>query len=193
VSNGTPALDASLGVVESLAFSPSGQLYLTTGTQILRLSSTDTLDQVRASIPAGPLEGPLTGLGSIAVDAQGNLYVSSTTGGWTVWKVSPSGLAVELGIDRGGGGKTAVLQRAPDGSIYADDNHVVGRTMQTFEIVPHSIKDFVWLNYFAISPSGSFVADDLGPPAFEPYQQIIEVENGRGSSLWKGPRPRRSS
>ena len=186
VSDNTPALAASLGLVISIAFSPSGQLYLTTGSQILRLSSSDTLHQVPALIPAGLLQGPLTGLGSLAVDGQGNVYVSSTTGGWTVWKVSPAGQAVLLGFDRGSGGKTAILQRAADGAIYADDNQVVGALLQRVQLIPPSIKDFVWMNYFAIAPIGTFFADDLGPPAFEPYQQIVEVGNGRAVSLWRG-------
>ena len=48
VANGTPALSASLGPVVAVTFSPSGQLYFATSTQIFRLSSADTL-QNRAS------------------------------------------------------------------------------------------------------------------------------------------------
>ncbi len=48
VANGTPALSASLGPVVAITFSPSGQLYFATSTQIFRLSSADTLKTVRA-------------------------------------------------------------------------------------------------------------------------------------------------
>jgi hypothetical protein len=54
IANGAPALSAALGTQLSIALSPTGQLYISTGTpsgsqqsQILRLTAVGTLDRVR--------------------------------------------------------------------------------------------------------------------------------------------------
>jgi hypothetical protein len=187
VADGTPALSASLGPVTSVALSPSGQLYFSTDSQILRLSASDQVQVVPAEVPSGLLEGPLTGFGSIAVDAQGDVDASCTTGGWTVWRISSAGVATLVGFDRGSGGKPAVMQSTADGAIYADGNEIVGGTLERNLTVPADVKNFLWMDYFAFGPGGAFFADDLGPPAFETYQQIVEVTGGRGISLWRGP------
>jgi len=194
VSNGTPALEASLGAVSSVAFSPSGQLYLATQNQLFRVTASGLLQTAPATVPApGVPQGPLTGLGTIAVDAQGNITVSTTTGGWSVWEVSPQGDAVELGYARRSGGNTAQVERGANDQIYADDgSNVVQVTpaglspVLSVDTLP-GIRDFIFLSYFAIAPDGTIVADNLGPPAFEPYGQIVSIADGRGSSLWHGP------
>ncbi len=193
VSNGTPAWEAPLGVVSSVAFSPSGQLYIATRTQLLRVTARGLLQTLPAGVTSpGVLQGPLTGLGAIAVDAQGNIYASSTTGGWSVWKVSPQGDAVELGYARRSGGTTVQLERGTNGRIYGDDGSNVVQVSSgglnpvlSVDTIP-GLREFVFLSYFAIAPNGTIVADNLGPPAYEPFGQIVSIADGRGSPLWQG-------
>ena len=194
VANNTPALSAALGPVASIAFSPSGQLYVATRSQLLRLSASDQLEVVPAVVTSGvnANRGPLTDFGSIAVDAQGNVYASSIFAGWSIFKISPGGVATYVGYDRRSGGNTAVVERSPDGVIEADDGPNVLRVQGTRLVtavavnkVP-GIKEFTSMDYFAIAPSGTLYADNLGPPAFEPYQQIVSVNQDHAVSLWQG-------
>jgi hypothetical protein len=195
VANGTPALSAPLGPGISIALSPTGQLYLATPSQLLRLSSANLLDSVPAVVSSGPPESPkgtLNGFGSIAVDGLGDVYASSTFTGWSVYKISPGGTATSLGYARRSGGNTAVVQRGADDVIEVDDGQNILRvegdqlvTSLALNKIP-GINTFVFTNYFALAPDGTVYADDLGPPAFEPYQQIVSVTNGRAVSLWKG-------
>lgn len=194
VSTGTPALSAVLGPGVSIAFSPNGQLYLATSSQLFRLSSTNQLDSVPAVVSSGlpgARKGTLDGFGSIAVDAQGNVYTSSLFIGWSVFKISPDGVATYLGYARRSGGSTAIVQRGEDGAIEVDDGpnilRVAGdRLVTSFAVnnVP-GINTFIFTNHFALAPDGTFYADNLGQ-AFDPYQQIVSVTDGRGESLWRG-------
>lgn len=68
IANGTPALSAALGTPRSIArsgtplsiaSSPSGQLYISTGSQILRLTTAGRLDTVRIIVKSGPLNSAL--------------------------------------------------------------------------------------------------------------------------------------
>lgn len=195
VANGTPALSAALGPVSSVAFSPSGQLYLATSSQLLRVSPSDQLETVAATVSAGlnADRGPLNEVGSIAVDTHGDVYASSTFAGWSLFEVSPDGVATYLGYDRRSGGNTAIIERGPGGVIEADDGsnvlRIQGSRLATAFAVSHlrGVKNFVFMDFFAIAPNGTLYADDLGPPAFEAYQQIIAVTNRHAISLWKGP------
>lgn len=69
------------------------------------------------------------------------------------------------------------------GLVRAQGDRLV--TSFSFGKVP-GISTFVFLQYFAVSPNGTLYADDLGPPAFELYQQIVSVDHGHGTSLWRG-------
>ena len=195
VADGTPALSAPLGSAISIALSPTGQLYLATMSQLFRLSSANQLDTVPAVVASGPPESPkgtLDGFGSIAVDVLRRRLRSSTFTGWSVYKISPDGAATSLGYARRSGGNTAVVQRGPDDVIEVDDGQNIlqvqgDRLVTSFAVnkIP-GINTFIFTNYFALAPDGTFYADDLGPPAFEPYQQIVSVTNGRAVSLWQG-------
>ncbi len=202
VANGTPALSAPLGTVASVAFSPNGDLYLTTShyvtSQLLRLTSTGRLDTLPAVLPPGivQMSGALNGFGSIAVDSQGNVYAASLFDGWSVFKISPDGVATYLGYARRSGGTTAVVQRGADGVIEVDDNEYILQ-VEGDHLVPTlavntvpGISTFIFTDFFALGPDGTLFADNLGPPAFEPFQQIVSVVGGRGVSLWRGE-PRR--
>ena len=48
------------------------------------------------------------------------------------------------------------------------------------------INTFTFADFFALAQDGTLYADNLGPPAFEPFQQIVSVIGGHGVSLWRG-------
>jgi len=202
VADGTPALSAPLGTVASIAFSPEGQLYLATShgvtSQLFRLTPTGRLDAVRATLPPGQVQmpGALDGYGSIAVDREGNVYASSSFDGWSVFRITPDGVATYLGAARRSGGITAIVQRGPDDAIEVDGGQNILRVEGNHLIPTLAVNDvpgidtFIFTDYIALGPDGTLYADNLGPPAFEPYQQIVSVVGGRGASLWRGD-PRR--
>jgi WD40 repeat protein len=200
VPEGTPALSAPLGPVASIAFSPNGELYLTTSylatSQLFRLTPTGLLDSLQAILPPGQVQmpGPLNSIDSIAVDSDGNVYASSTFDGWSVFKISPNGVATYLGYARRSGGNTAIVQRGADDVIEVDDGPNILRvegdqlvTSVAVSTVP-GINTFTFTDYFALAPGGTLYADNLGGPgsAFEPYQQIVSVTDGNGVWLWRG-------
>ncbi len=206
ITAGIPALSAALGSPRQLAggdswlaiaFSPRGQLYISTGYQILRLTSRDTLVPVRAIVTTGltVLRGPLRGFGPIAVDGQGNIDVSGVNG-WAVWQVGPSGAATQVGSAAGArrsGGNYSVLERGPNGSVYAEDG------AELLRIEGHSLKpaytftrpldgEYFWLTYYALAPSGAIYADEIpGGSAFEARQQLISLSSHHETLLWEQP------
>ena len=111
-------------------------------------------------------------------------------------KVSPDGVATYLGYARRSGGTTAIVQRGADDVIEVDDGQnilrVEGDQLVTTLAVNAvtGINTFIFTDFFAPGPDGTLYADNLGPPAFEPFQQIVSVADGRGVSLWRGA-PRR--
>jgi hypothetical protein len=202
VANGTPALSASLGPVVALTFSPGGQLYFATSTQIFRLSSADTLKTVRAIASLyGGKKVAANELVSIAVDAKGNVFASAAFAGWSVYRIGSNGIATNLGYARRSGGQPAIVQRSPDGAIEADSGpyleQVEGSQLVSTPgvLVPTStsgandvpgITKFLFMDYFAYAPDGTFYADNMPTSGFDPYQQIVSVTSGQGASLWHG-------
>ena len=194
VANGTPALSASLGPVVALTFSPSGQLYIATSTQIFRLASANTLKTVRViATRYGGEKVAANEYGSIAVDAKGNVFVSAAFPVWSIYKITPHGVATYLGYAFRSGGNTAIVQRSADGTIEADDGPYLqqvegNRFVSTagFNDVP-GIAKFNFLDYFALAPNGTIYADNV-PSSAVPYQQIVSLslESGQGASLWHG-------
>jgi hypothetical protein len=200
IANGTSALSASLGSTHSLArtgplsiaFSPSGQLYISTGSQILRLMATDKLAPVRIIVKTGPLKGrALYGdFGPIAVAAHGNIEVAGFNG-WAIWQIAPSGVAHEIGYARRSGGGYAVMQPGPERAIYGELGDGI-RRIEPHKLVPafafngHIRNEYFSLTYFAFSPSGTIYADDLpGDEGFEVHQQLLSVKNHHISLLWR--------
>ena len=198
-ANGTPALSASLGPVVAVTFSPSGQLYFATSRQIFRLSSADTLQTVRAITTLyGGKKVAAYELVSIAVDAKGNVFVSAAFDGWSVFKVA-GGRATNIGYARRSGGQPAILQRSPAGAIEADsgggleqvegDRLVAAPGVLVSTSVGQNIPGitkFLFMDYFAYAPDGTLYADNMPMGGFDPYQQIVSVTSGQGSSLWHG-------
>jgi hypothetical protein len=85
-----------------------------------------------------------------------------------------------------------VVQRGANGVIDVDDGEYVlqvrGDHLVTSVAVTgvSGVDSFLFTDFFALAPNGAFFADNLGPPVFERFQQIISVTGGRGTSLWRG-------
>jgi hypothetical protein len=199
VLNGEPARSASLGRSLSIAFSPTGQLYLATQSSLLRLMANDTLEALPASVDTGRQQRAMESFGPLAVDGQGNIYVADVSGysGWSVYKVTPAGVATYIGYARRSGGSVSVVQRGPGDVVEAvngDDivrveGHRLVRTVAISKV--RGIRTFAFTDYFAVAPDGVLYADNLGPPVFGRVQQIVSVAHGRAHSLWQG-RPERT-
>jgi len=207
VANGTGELSASLGSPRTLgaglswlaiAFSPQGQLYLSTGSQILRLTSRRTLVPVRDVVSTGPrfLRGDLRSFGPLAVDGQGNIDVSGVNG-WAIWQLAPSGKATEVAdaaSARRSGGNYSVLERGPDGSVYGEDGPTMlliqgHRLVRVFTFTSRVAGEFFWLNYFAFGPHGTIYADELpGGNGFEARQQLVSLRHRGVTLLWEQPK-----
>jgi hypothetical protein len=202
IRNGTRALSAPLGSTQwfarggalSLALSLSGQLYISTGSQILRLTAAGTLDAVRIIIKTGPLKGlPLYGFGPIAVDTHGNIDVAGING-WSIWRVGPGGVAREVGPGSGAresGGGYSMLERASNGTVYAEDGPTLLRLsglslVPTFSFSTALHGGYFTLTYFAFAPSGTIYADEIpGNTGFEAHQQLLSVSHGHTDLVWQ--------
>jgi hypothetical protein len=225
ITNGTPALSAPLGLTQSIAgrggpplsiaLNPAGQLYISTGSQILRLTAAGMLDAIRAivtSAPGGNLLDraargrQLSDFDNIAVDAQGNIDVAGGPGGWAVWQVTPDGTAHLASVDQGAhgnGGADPILERGPGGAIYA-----AAGSPGISRVEPHKLAPITAFNgplsqpqhgmtvlplYFAFSPNGTLYADDNGTIGYELkpgyaaafLQQLVSISNGHTSLLWQ--------
>jgi len=226
VAPGTPARAAALGSTRSLthpgpalsiALSPGGTLYISTGRQILRLTAAGTLDPVRAIVTSaqGNLADraargrQLSRVDHIAVDAHGNIDVAGGPGGWGVWQVTPDGTAHLASVDQwahGNGGADPILERGPGGAVYA-----AAGSPGIFRVEPHTLvpiaainrplsraparREFLPLN-FAFSPDGTLYTDDEPfsllytdtTSAFTARQQLLSLRNGHTSLLWQETR-----
>ncbi len=197
---GTPALSAALGAPRSvsseapmIAFSPDRQLYISTGLQVLRLTSGGTLIPIRAVVSSGPsvLDGALRDFGPLAIDRRGNIDVAGFNG-WSVWQITPAGVAHQVGPGssaRESGGDYSLLERAPNGRVYGENGpalfEIDGR-----QVTPaHSFGDSFWLTYFAFGPGGGIYADEIpGDSGFEARQQLLETHRGHSAVLWEQPK-----
>jgi hypothetical protein len=209
IANGTRALSAPLGSVRSIArngnplsiaLSPSGQLFISTSggrsapSQILGLNGRGTLATVRAVVRSGPLRGrPFGDFGPIAIDAHGKIDLAGFNG-WSIWQVGQDGSAREVGPGSGArrsGGDYSRLERAPDGTVYAEDGPTLLRitNLSLVPIVKFSRdmrREYFWLTYFAFAPNGTIYADEIpGDTGFEAHQQLLSVSHGRTNLLWQ--------
>lgn len=196
IADGTPALSAPLARLNHIAVSQDGQVYISTGSQILRLTGQGTLVTVPAVVSSGPLRGALGregDLAEIALDASGDIYVSGFEG-WSVWRVNPAGVASNVGgvgAARRSGGNFSVLARGPSGAVYAEDGPTIeravgGQLLPAYSFTRSLRAEKFWLTYFAFGPDGVIYADDVpGGGAFEAHQQLVSVVNSRVSVLWE--------
>ena len=198
IHSGTPALDAALGSPQTvsaetpmIAFSRGGRLYISTAVQVVRLTSRGTLTPIRAVVSRpSVLRGPLRGAGPLAVDEHGDIDVAGFNG-WSIWQITPSGVAHEVGAGSGAresGGDLSVLQRAPSGRGYGENGpellELGGRQLKP----AHNFGNSFWLTYFAFSPHGGAYADEIpGNGGFEARQKLLAVRRGRATLLWEQP------
>jgi hypothetical protein len=199
IHSGTPALDAALGSPQTvstetpmIAFGPAGRLYISTAVQVVRLTSRGTLTPIRAVVTSGPsaLRGPLRGAGPLAIDDHGDIDVAGFNG-WSIWQITPSGVAHEVGAGSGAresGGGLSQLQRAPSGRVYGENGpellELDGRQLKPAQSFGNSF----WLTYFAFSPHGGAYADEIpGNGGFEARQKLLAVRRGHATLLWEQP------
>jgi hypothetical protein len=191
VANGTAAKTAALGSSLYITVSRSGQLFISTGTQLLRMTATGDLVTIRAVVASGPLKGSLNrNLGPIAVDNWGDLYVSGFNG-WSIWRIRPKGSATYVGYDRQNGGNYAVLSRGDNGAVYDEDGSTINRLQDIRQLSRYTftklIRDeYFWLTNFVLGPRGVIYADDVwGGIGFEAHQQLVAVRDKRVRLLWQ--------
>jgi hypothetical protein len=197
ITAGTVARSAALGTASenagpSIAVSPRGQLYIATLHQVLRLTARGTLQPMRDVATTGPVHGSLYGLGDIAVDGHGNIDVSGVNG-WSVWQITRHGQAHEVGPGSGArqsGGGDSVLQRAQNGTVYADNGPTILRVTShrllpalRFTQVNH---EYFWPTNFAFGAQGETYLDETpGDGGFEAHQQLVARRDGRVTLLWQ--------
>jgi hypothetical protein len=197
ITAGAAARSAALGTAgenggPSIAVSPRGQLYIATLNQVLRLTAHDTLQPVRDVAITGPVHGSLYGVGDIAVDGHGDIDVSGVNG-WSVWQINRHGQAHEVGPGSGArqsGGGDSVLQRARNGTVYADNGPTILRVTSDrllpayrFTQINH---EFFWPTYFAFGAQGETYLDEIpGDGGFEAHQQLVARRDGRITLLWQ--------
>ncbi len=209
IANGTPALSAALGTglpVLHLALSPTGHLYIATGSQILRLTAAGSLVVSRAVIASGRDGGLALEGGPIAVDAQGNIDVGGGPSGWGVWQVAPNGVARLISgamYAHGNGGASPILEPGPEGAIYA-----AAGSLGVFRVTHDKLDAVAAFNrplsrplhgkpftpyYFAVGLDGALYTDNqTGGYTLKPQyaslarQQLLAISNGRISLLWHG-------
>lgn len=201
VRAGTSALSASLGSTRSftgtgaalsIALSPTGQLYISTGTQILRLTAAGKLNPVPFDIKTGPFKGRqiYDDFGPIAVDSHGNIDVAGING-WAIWQITANGVAHQLGYARQSGGSYSVLQHGRGAAIFGElgDSIVrvgpdgLARTL-TVNAQPNG-QSFAMTN-FTFTQTGTLYADDIpGNAGFEAHQQLLSDHGHHISLLWQ--------
>ena len=206
IANGSVALSVSLGSQPHIALGPTGELYLDTTTQLLRLSG-NRLEIVVArqdSLGAPPPRTLESNLGPLAVDGQGNLDVSGFNG-WGVWRVLPDGVAHYLGYARRSGGSDTELVRGPGGVVYAENGSTIVRLGPTHPLPvtktntlpqpgPAAFSfnhvrlrgEYFWLTSFAFGQHDALYADEIpGGGGFEAHQQLISLTDGHANLLWQ--------
>jgi hypothetical protein len=191
-----PGSEPSLSPFTSVAVSPNGVIYTATRNQIYRLTATNELRPVTAIgetvDAAGTGQAPATirDFGQIAVNSQGIIYASSDIIGWSVYRITPDGVATNLGVARGSGGTTADIQLGPGDTGYAGRGSTVVRSTGDQLILSHAFNHSgsrnccFYLQDFSYSPTGTLYADNLGESAFGNYQQIVSFLGGRTTELW---------
>ena len=207
VSDATPALQADVQP-NDVAVGPGGQLYISTGEQVLRLNPDGTLSVVvGADSPnqgiygvGGPAaSASADGVDGLAFDSAGNLYFFGFDTK-TVFVVQPSGVLTEpYGEEsiypRGDGG----LVTAPDGGIVAMDELGVVRLSPTsdqtiisfFPGLFDGISGFS-PNGIAIGPDGTIYVDTFYGNGYTDRTAIVAIRPSGTSSqvLWEAPMSR---
>ncbi len=205
VPDGTPALDAHLLGPTSITLSPSGQLYIATGNQVLALQPDGTLTNVLGY--RGPYGG-IYGLGGPAVDASadgaaglafnaaGDLFVFGFSTK-SVLMVTPRGilrLVPGTIYPRGSGG----LVSTPRGAVLAmSDTSIVRltpqgeRTVKAFPTGPTPPDTYVGVTNvapagIAVAPDGTIYFDTNPNDGYSNAAVIAAIPpGGNGTLLWR--------
>jgi sugar lactone lactonase YvrE len=204
VSDGTPALHADVAP-NDVAFSPGGQLYISTGEQVLRLNADGTLSVVVGTdspnqgiygVGGQATSASADGVEGLVFDSAGNLYFFGFDTK-TVFVVQPSGVLTEpFGqqsiYPRGDAG----LVTAPDGGVIAMDELSVVRLSPTSDntiitFYPglfHGISGFS-PNGIAVGPDGTIYVDTFYGNGYTDRTAIVSISpNGASSQvLWEAP------
>jgi hypothetical protein len=193
VAQGTPAVDASFHSNPSIAFGPGGVLYITTDTQLLRVTRDGRLDVIRmhnASYgkTATMRNTPDSNFGTLAVAKDGSIYIAGFNG-YAIWHISTNGVATYVGYDRGSGGTVPDLVEGPGGAVYADDGGSIMRLTPTRLILVDKLVNvdgkYFWATNFAFGGNGTLFVDELpGNIGFERRQQLVAVQQGGSKVLW---------
>jgi hypothetical protein len=205
VSNGTPALEASISPSD-IAFGPDRHLYITTGNQVLLLESDGTLTEVVGgeSPPQGlrDVAGPaadtsVDGVEGLAFDSTGDLYIFEFDIK-TVLMVTPSGILTEpYGEENLYPHGDAGLVRTSDGSVIAMGEDSIVRLsptgMQTIFSFPigmngsfDGVHGFL-PNGIAVNSEGNILVDTAYGNGFTQKTAIAEIDpsNGKSTILWE--------
>lgn len=193
VAQDSPALDASFRSDPSIAFGPGGVLYISSDTQLLRMTHGGKLDVIQmhnASFgkTATMRNTPDLNLHTLAVAKDGGIYISGFNG-WTIWHIAPNGLATYVGYDRGSGGTFPDLVEGPGGSVYAADGGAIMRVTPTSLVPVNKLVKvdgkYFWATNFAYGLNGTLYVDELpGNLGFEPRQQLVAVRQSGSEVLW---------
>ncbi len=166
-----------------IAFSPSEQLYVSTGSRILRWRAGRGIETVASGAPDG--------FGPIAVDRAGNVDVGGLARGWSIWQLVPGATPREIGYARRSGGEDPILQTGPGDVVYGESGPYLLRVgprglIRKFTFSSRVSGQYFPLTYFAFGPGGTLYADDVpGNQGFEAHQQILSVSDGRVRLLWE--------
>jgi len=205
VSDGTPALDAHVFRATSITLSPSGELYIATGNQVLALQPNGTLTNVLGH--RGPHQG-IYGIGGPAVDASadgaaglafnaaGDLFVfgSATK---SVLMVTPQGIVSLVPgtiYPRGVGG----LVPTPDGAVLAMSNTSIVRltpqgeqTVMAFPTGPTPPDTYLGVENvapvgIAVAPNRTIYFDTNPNDGYSNAAVIAAISpDGKGVRLWR--------
>jgi streptogramin lyase len=204
VSDGTPAHQADVQP-NDVAIGPGGQLYISTGQQVLRLNADGTLSVVVGAngsnqgiygVGGQATAASANGVDGLAFDSAGNLYFFGFDTK-TVFVVQPSGVLTEpYGEEsiypRGDGG----LVTEPDGGVISMGELSVVRLSPTSEqtIISFSPGLFDEIRGFspngiALGPDGTIYVETFYGNGYTDRTAIVSISPSGASSqvLWEAP------
>ncbi|HUY98553.1 MAG TPA: hypothetical protein VMW47_13215 [Verrucomicrobiae bacterium] len=190
---GIPALQASLGPILSLAFSPSGQLYLSDATQLLTLLPSGYVVALPLTYETrSHRQVPVSVVGAVAVPRAQTIYVWLTLEGGSIYVLHASGPATYVARAHvpPSGAAPGSLQAASNGKLLAIAGsellQLTGLKAAVAYRFPASLGQQPFApSFLAPDPDGSFYVDDAGVGGGGLYEHLIRVYHGRMIVLWQ--------